>query len=315
MLVNGWRRAALALLAGLAGAGIGYAETHDTGALWRSAADVRSELLAMLAAAAQDDAQTAREHARGAADAYAGMGGAIATVAAAADRTIGGELTALAELPAPEPARRALGRGRVIGALAAAGRHGAIAAAGSGDADRALAWLTLREYRRATRVSLVRSAASDAVRRMAGGELAAEAASAIVRDDLDDTYHARLQYAAAGAVEAAERSLSVRAAESAGLITSYLTILGEDYSAKMGAAARAELDSAVQRLTAAALADDFGGVHAAASAVLDLWRGYQAVELPAEELARRANLVQLFLDLTAIEYRDGGTRRQDHHRP
>ena len=305
MLVNGWRRAALALLAGLAGAGIGYAETQDTGALWRSAADVRSELLAMIAAAARDDAQTAREHARGAADAYAGIGGAIATVSAAADRAIGGELTALAELPAAEPARRALGRGRVIGALAAAGRHGAIAAAGNGDADRALEWLTLREYRRATRVSLVRSAASDAVRRMAGGELAAEAASAIVRDDLDDTYHARLQYAATGAVEAAERRLSVRAAESAGLITSYLTILGDDYSAKMGAAARAELDSALQRLTTAALADDFGGVHAGAAAVLDLWRGYQAVELPAEELARRANLVQLFLDLTAIEYRDG----------
>ena len=316
MLVNRWwRRAALALLVGLAGSLMGYAESgnaassgvqpDDTDALWRSAADVRSELLAMLAAAAQDDAAAAGVHARNAAAVYSGMGAAIATASAAADRSIAAELAALALLPDPEPARRALGRGRVIGALAAAGRHGAIASAVNGDADGALAWLTLREYRRATRISLVRSAASDAVQRMAAGELAAEAAGAIVRDDLDDTYHARLQYAATGAVEAAERSLSVRAAESAGLISSYLTILGDDYADKMGAAARADLDVAVDRLAAAALTDDFAGAHAAASTVLDLWRGYQAVELPAEELARRASLVQLFLDLTAIEYRDG----------
>ena len=316
MLVNrSLRTVAVALLAGLAGVGIGHpqsagtassgAQRQDAEMLWRSAADVRSELLAMLAAAARDDAAAAGRHVRGAAAAYAGMSGAIAAASADAHRIIGGELAALAELPDAEPARRAMSRGRVIGALAAAGRDGAIAAAGSGDADGALAWLTLREYRRATRVSLVRSPAADAVQRLARGELAVEAASAIVRDDLDDTYHARLQYAATGAVQAAERGLAVRAAESAGLIASYLAILGDDFAAKMGTAARLDLDSAAGRLAAASVQEDFSGVEAAAGAVLDLWKGYQAVELPADELARRASLVQLFLDLTAIEYRDG----------
>ena len=233
------------------------------------------------------------------------MSAPLAAVAPEADRVIAGELQVLALLAGPEPARRALARGRVFGSLAAGAHAGAVRATQAGAAAEAEEWLALREYRQSTRVTMVHSAAAQAVRRMAAGELAPDAATAIVRDDLDDTYHARLHYAATRALQAAERSLVSRAAESAGLISSYLTILGDDYGAKMGAATRAELDAAVDGLTAAALAADFGGVRDGASEVLRLWKGYQAVELSTAELARRASLLQLFLDLAAIEYRDG----------
>lgn len=314
MTLNGWlRRAALALLtgvAGVAGAGLGYAEggSADPAAaaeLWQVAGALRGELLAMLAAAERGEGAQAGHHAAGAAATYARMRGALAAVAPEADRAITGELQALTLLGGPRLARRALARGRVLGTVAAGAQRGAVTAAAAGAAGDAQAWLALREYRRATRVTLVHSAATQAVRRMAAGDLAPDAAAAIVRDDLYDTYHARLRYAAAAARQAAARGLAARAAESAGLIAAYLTVLGADYGAKLGAAAGAALDAAVERLTAAALAADFRGVDAAAGDVLQLWKDYQAVDLPAAELARRASLVQLFLDLTAIEYRDG----------
>ena len=282
----------------------GTAATDST-VRWQVAGTLRGELLAMLAAAARGDAATAAEHAAGAAAEYRWMSAPLAAVAPEADRVIAGELQVLALLAGPEPARRALARGRVLGSLAAGAHAGAVRATQAGAAAEAEEWLALREYRQSTRVTMVHSAAAQAVRRMAAGELAPDAATAIVRDDLDDTYHARLHYAATRALQAAERSLVSRAAESAGLISSYLTILGDDYGAKMGAATRAELDAAVDGLTAAALAADFGGVRDGASEVLRLWKGYQAVELSTAELARRASLLQLFLDLAAIEYRDG----------
>ena len=272
---------------------------------WQVAGSLRGELLAMLAAAERGAAATVAEHAAAAATGYGRMSGALAAVAPEADHVIAEELQALTLLDGPEPARRALARGRVLGSLAAGAHAGAVKATQAGAAAEAEEWLALREYRQSTRVTMVHSAAAQAVRRMAGGELAPEAATAIVRDDLDDTYHARLHYAATRALQAAERGLVSRAAESAGLISSYLMILGDDYRAKMGAATRAELGAAVDGFTVAALAADFSGVREGASEVLRLWKGYQAVELPAAEMARRASLLQLFLDLAAIEYRDG----------
>ncbi len=317
MVINGWlRHTILAVTAGVVVVCMAYAEADrrtpaggteatESTVLWQVAGSLRGELLAMLAAAERGDTVTAAEHAAGAVTGYQPISGALAAVAPEADRVIAGELHALTLLDGPEPARRALARGRVLGSLAAGAHAGAVRATEAGAAAEAEEWLALREYRQSTRVTMVHSAAAQAVRRMAGGELAPEAATAIVRDDLDDTYHARLHYAATRALQAAERSLVSRAAESAGLISSYLMILGDDYRAKLGSTTRAELGAAVEDLTAAALAADFGGVRNGASEVLRLWKGYQAVELPAAELARRASLLQLFLDLAAIEYRDG----------
>ena len=320
MVINSWlRHTVLAVTVGVVAVCMAYAEADrrtpagghrgteaaDSTVRWQVAGTLRGELLAMLAAAERGEAMTASKHAAGAATEYRRMSGAMAVVAPEVDRVIAAELEALTLLDGPQPARRALARGRVLGSLAAGAHAGAVSATQAGAAAEAEEWLALREYRQSTRVTMVHSAAAAAVRRLARGELASEAATAIVRDDLDDTYHARLHYAATRALQAAERRLVSRAAESAGLISSYLAILGEDYRAKMGGAMRAELGAAVDGLTAAALKADFGGVRDGASAVLRLWKGYQAVELPAAELARRASLLQLFLDLAAIEYRDG----------
>ena len=273
--------------------------------LWRPAQAVRSELLAMLAVAERGDAGASAKHADNAAAAYADIGAIVASAAPGADGRIRAELELLSRLRSGDLARRALARGRVLGELAAAARLGAIAATRAQDPDEAVAWLALREYRRATRVTLVHSVASRAVGDLAAGSLGAEAAAAIVRDDLDDTYHARVGYAAGNAVKAADRGLVIRAAESAGLIGSYLSMFGDDFVAKQGQAAWAELQGTTDALTEAALAADADGVRAAATGLLRQWRGYQAVELPAEELARRADLMQLFLELVAVEYRDG----------
>ena len=91
-------------------------------------------------------------------------------------------------------------------------------------ADRggAVEWLALREYRQSTRVTHgALGWRRGRCRSMAGSEPSApEAATAIVRDDLDDTYHARLHYAATQRTcrpRTAEPG-DTRAAESAGLI-------------------------------------------------------------------------------------------------
>ena len=273
--------------------------------LWRPAQAVRSELLAMLADAERGDAAASAKHAGNAAAAYAHIGTSVASTAPGADGRIRAELDLLTGLRDSDLARQAFARGRVLGELAAAARLGAIAATRAEDPDHAVAWLALREYRRATRVTLVHSLASRAVEDLAAGSLGAEAAAAIVRDDLDDTYHARVGYAAGSALKAADRGLVIRAAESAGLIGSYLSMFGDDFVAKQGQGAWTALQGTSDALTEAALAADPDGVRAAATGLMRQWRGYQAVELPAEELARRADLMQLFLELVAIEYRDG----------
>ena len=259
----------------------------------------------MLADAERGDAGASAKHAGNAAAAYAHIGTSVASTAPGADGRIRAELDLLTGLRDADLARQAFARGRVLGELAAAARLGAIAATRAEDPDHAVAWLALREYRRATRVTLVHSLASRAVEDLAAGSLGAEAAAAIVRDDLDDTYHARVGYAAGSALKAADRGLVIRAAESAGLIGSYLSMFGDDFVAKQGQAEWTALQDTSDALTDAALAADPDGVRAAATGLMRQWRGYQAVELPAEELARRADLMQLFLELVAIEYRDG----------
>lgn len=302
---EGWRPLLAAAL--LAGLGATAAALPDDGAAarWRHARTMRSELLSMLVAAERGDRPAVTQHVRQAAAAYAHLAAAVAAAAPASDGRIRTGLDTLRGLPDGALAHRALIRGRVLGELAAAARLGAIAAARAGDPAGAEAWLALREYRKATPVTLVHSAASRAVQDQAAGLLAPEAAAAIVRDDLDDTYHARVRYAAADAVKAADHGLVIRPAESAGLIGAYLSMLGSDYAVKRGAGAWAELQATAGALEAAALAADGAAVREAADALLRQWRGYQAVELPAAELRRRANLLQLFLELVAVEYRDG----------
>ena len=306
---EGWRpplAAALLAAALLAGPGAPAAALPDDGAAWwRHARAMRSELLAMLVAAERDDRTAVTQHVRQAAAAYTHLTAAVAAAAPASDRRIRTGLDTLHGLPDGALTHRALVRGRVLGELAAAARLGAIAAARAGDPAGAEAWLALREYRKATPVTLVHSAASRAVQDQAADLLAPEAAAAIVRDDLDDTYHARVRYAATDAMKAADHGLVIRPAESAGLIGAYLSMLGGDYTVKQGAAAWAELQATAGALEAAALAADGAAVREAADALLRQWRGYQAVELPAAELRRRANLLQLFLELVAVEYRDG----------
>ena len=214
---------------------------RDAPDMWRPAQAVRSELLAMLADAERGDAGASSKHAGNAAAAYDHIGTFVASTAPGADGRIRAELDLLTGLRAADLARQALARGRVLGELAAAARLGAIAATRADDPDHAVAWLALREYRRATRVTLVHSLASRAVEDLAAGSLGAEAAAAIVRDDLDDTYHARVGYAAGSALKAADRGLVIRAAESAGLIGSYLSMFGDDFVAKQGQAAWTEL--------------------------------------------------------------------------
>ena len=259
MVINGWlRHTVLAVTVGVVAVCMANAEADrgtaagghrgtaatDSVVRWQVAGTLRGELLAMLAAAERGDAVTASGHAAGAATEYRRMSDAMAVVAPEVDRVIAAELQALTLLDGPEPARRALARGRVLGSLAAGAHAGAVSATQAGAAAEAEEWLALREYRQSTRVTMVHSAAAQAVRRMAGGELAPEAATAIVRDDLDDTYHARLHYAATRALQAAERSLVSRAAESAGLVSAYLMILGNDFAAKLGSDTRAELGAA-----------------------------------------------------------------------
>ena len=161
----------------------------------------------------------------------------------------------------------------------------------AGDTEGAATWLVLREFRQATRFSRPGADATLALRRWQAGKLSGAEALEAVRNDLFDTYQARLGETLADVAAARGQGFSVRVAESSALAAGYFGILEPSYREQRGTEATAALRRAFAR-------GNLEGIRAGLE-------GFRAAPLSAEEQQRRAGQLLRFLSLVPIEYSRG----------
>lgn len=195
---------------------------------------------------------------------------------------------------ARDEAAFAAAKAEVWTGLLQAGFRRTTAAVRSGDSETANAWLVLREFRQATRVSRPGADATLALRRWDAGELTRAEALEATRADLLDTYGARLEETLADLEAAAAQNFSVRAAEAAAAARGYFALLAPSYREQRGGAALTEAQAAFMALSGS----DTGRVRS----VLE---GFRAAPLSADEQARRAGQLLRFLSLVPVEYGRG----------
>ena len=194
--------------------------------------------------------------------------------------------------------------------LLRAGLTGAVADAGNGDAAAARQWLLVREFRAPTRFTRAGTDATLAVGALARNQRRPQAAARSIRNDLLDTYEAKLRIALADAVGASRRGFSARLAEEAALARGYAAIVEPSYRNQRGKPAAAELERALDGLERAAVLGATAAVEAAVEDVEGLLEGFRAAPLDPAEQARRAGQLDRFIRLVPIEYDRGveGTR-------
>jgi len=230
----------------------------------------------------------------------------LQTHASDADQAIEGALEAAyrAALGGNRPALSGA-RGRLWTAMLWGSYEVTGAAITAGDPDLARAWLRLREYRRATRVSVVESYAVEALDAWKHGEAGPEATRELVLGDLRDSYFFRLRDALDHLQEAVDKGYASRAAEWASQARGYYAILEADFGASQGETAAASLEATLAALEEAVLLQDWDAVARHISETRAQIASYEPVALSAEDIARRSQLLYLFIDLVYVEYKDG----------
>jgi high-affinity iron transporter len=166
------------------------------------------------------------------------------------------------------------------------------------DAETAKRWLSLREFRQATRFSRPNADATIAIKKFAEGSLSKEETLAIVRADLLDTYQARLSEALSDVVAANKQNFAMRGAESASLAAGYFTILKTAYTEKRGEEATLQAEQAFANLVATPNDTALASVNAAL-------QGFRAAPLSEKETLRRAGQMLRFISLVPMEYGRG----------
>ncbi len=256
--------------------------------------------------------------------------GAAVRAARQAERAYRGELRARIRAAAPAAdadVLRALKRVRIAvrgsgeralaaarGALQGAVFRGAMAvtleAVHRRDSRTARAWLMLREFRTATRVTRPGADATLALSGLERGQIAPGAAAQAVEKDLLDAYQGRQRDLLRDADMASERGLPTRLAESAAQAAAYWPILAPRYAEDRGGAAADALGARFAELAAASAAGEMAVFRAARDDVAAGLEGFTAAPLSADESARRAQQLLRFLALVPVEYGRGvkGTR-------
>ncbi len=298
---------ALAALLIAAGGASAAASGPATGAPWRVAEGIRSDLFAaqtelILGTPASAVRQVDRARLR-----YdVGLARSLRSASQASDAAVRESLAA-AERAARSGDSVALAGAR--GALRAAILQGSyaatLAAVEHRDAAAARGWLLLREFRTATRFTRPGADATLAVRRLSRGRLTPSAARAIVEKDLLDAYQARLRELLDDAARGDARGLPERRAEAAGQAAGYFAILAPRYAEDMGAAKARAASAAYAAMARAAVAGDHGDFTAARGAALAALEGFTAAPFTPEEAARRAQQLLRFLALVPVEYGRG----------
>ncbi|MBN1963711.1 MAG: FTR1 family protein [Anaerolineae bacterium] len=212
---------------------------------------------------------------------------------------------AAAAVAAGDPVALAAASGHLWSGLLYAGYAGTLSAITAGDLAAATDWLGVREFIPATRITLITNDAAQAVAALGRDEVDSAAALTAIQNDLLNTYFFRLRDALQELQIALDREFAIRAAEWAGEVSGYYRILADDFTAKMGDEAAAALQADLSALEAAVRAADWPGAYAHLDAVRAHVSEYQPVELSAEEIAENGQLLYVFTDLVAVEYRDG----------
>jgi high-affinity iron transporter len=166
------------------------------------------------------------------------------------------------------------------------------------NAEAAKRWLSLREFRQATRFSRPNADATLAIKKLAEGSLSKEETLAIVRADLLDTYQARLAEALSDTVAADKQNFSIRRAEAASLAAGYFNILKTAYAEQRGEEATTQAEQAFTNLIATP-------GDAALASVNTVLQGFRAAPLSEKETLRRAGQMLRFISLVPMEYGRG----------
>ena len=174
-----------------------------------------------------------------------------------------------------------------------------------GDLDAAQAWLRLREYRQATKVSLVRSPAVTALEDLRAGTVTSDDALVIVGDDLRDAYFFRFREALNELEGAIRNAYVVRAAEWVGQAQGYFGLLQADFIEKQGQEQAALINHQLDTMLDLALAESLDAISLVITEVRDAIVGYQPAVLDQAGIASRGQLLYIFTDLVYIEYKDG----------
>ena len=181
----------------------------------------------------------------------------------------------------------------------------ALTALEAGDSAAASAWLRLREYRQATKFSLVDNPAAQAIARLQSGSGNLDEVVTTVSNDLRDAYTFRLRDALSKLKDAAAQNFSVRSADWSARINGYFGILQTDFSSKRGESETSAVQSQLSALQRAALAGDLETVSRLDDQIKAALANYEPVALTADDIAKRAQLLYLFIDLTQVEYGRG----------
>ncbi|MEO8607017.1 MAG: FTR1 family protein [Chloroflexota bacterium] len=174
-----------------------------------------------------------------------------------------------------------------------------------GDNEAASDWLRLREFRQATKFSVVDNPAAQAVARLQSGGGNLDEVSVSVSNDLRDAYTFRLRDALVKLKDTVGQNFATRTANWAGLVSGYFGILEDDFAAKRGADDTKALQQQLVDLKQAALSGDLQAAGAAGDQISTLLANYQPVALTQDEISKRAQLLYLFIDLAQVEYRRG----------
>ena len=199
----------------------------------------------------------------------------------------------------------ALARGRIWTSLLDASYRVVITALEADDLQTASNWLSLREFRQSTRVSLVTDVAQSAISDYQAGTIEQVDMLELVTNDLRDTYFFRLRDSLNELDDAINRDYSVRAAEWVGHIEGYYSIIHAHFRLEQGDNIADALSNTLTTLETLVLANDWEQAHIELANIRDLIANYRPIELTTSEIAERGQLLYIFTDLVYIEYKDG----------
>ncbi|NMB89543.1 MAG: iron permease, partial [Chloroflexi bacterium] len=279
----------------------------QAGEPWQAADAVRQALFtaqtALLAGSGAQAVQSVAE----AVDLYAGgLAPAFEQAAPEAGAAVQAALTqAQGAAREGDAGQLALARGRVWTAMLQGSFRLAVQAAQDGRVADARAWLQLRDFRTATRLTRPGAGATLSLDALDKQQLSPQDAGEAVRVDLLDAYQVQLDSALAAVKDASQRDLPLRAAESAGLAEGYWELLAPSYEEQRGAEARAGLDAAFDGLAVSASAADPGDAASLVAEIEAGLSGFRAAPLSPEEQSRRAGQLLRFLALVPVEYGRG----------
>lgn len=176
------------------------------------------------------------------------------------------------------------------------------------DIETAQNWLSVREFRTATRFSRPNADATLALQKISAQSITNEDALQFLRADLFDTYQARLNESLRDLESADQHDFPVRRAELAGLASGYFYILAPAYAEQRGTQALDEARRLFSDLESAALQG--ADIQPLLDSVRAALENFRAAPLSPSEQSRLAGQLLRYLTLVPVEYERGVSNGQ-----